>query len=456
LTTALLVAVSLSVALASPESAPESAPADGAWLRALPGEGRSGCCYGLAADARGGAWFLGAFPGPGPVDVDGVPRSGRGDADALLLHLTSEGSVDRSVVIGGAGRDHATELAAGPDDSAYAVIRIGSDLRIDDAFLPVGGGAESALLRFTSAGRCTWAIPLPGTAEDGAQAIAAGKGGDVVTAGTFVRVWSRGDVPEVYAAKYGSGGEHGWQRRCEGTGRTVAVDMDDRGRVYLGVATAATDPGEGRRPADGWPLVLGFDAQGVYRWRWEPRRGEDAGEAWGRVVAVAAEPEGGCRVLGEVRGLVRIGDAADAGLRGRDLFLARLDADGRLRWIERFGGPGDDAAFDLAAGRDGACVVSGTFRGTAVLEPWTLTTGATAAGFVAEWNADGGCEWARVLEPAGANEEEILPYEIAIAADGAVWIAGWYRDSVQLAGLRLDGGRDGVFLARMLPGGTTR
>jgi hypothetical protein len=357
--------------------------------------------------------------------------------------------VDRSVVIGGAGRDHPTELAAGPDGSAYAVVRIGSDLRIDDAFLPVGGPAESALLRFSPAGRCTWGIELPGTGEDGAQAIAAAPGGDVVTAGTYLRVWSRGDAPEVYTARFGSGGELRWQRRCEGTGRAVAVSADDAGRVYLGAATDAAAPGAGRRPEDGWPLVLGFDAQGAYRWRWEPQRGKDARDTSGRVVAVAADPRGGCCVLGEV-------SRAGAGLRRRDLFLARLDADGRLRWIERFGGPGDDAAFDLAAGRDGGCVVTGTFQRTAVLEPWTLTTAAAAAGFVAEWNADGGCEWARVLEGAGESEEEILPYEVAVAADGAIWVAGWYRDAVGLAGLRLDGARDGVFLARVLPGGTTR
>jgi hypothetical protein len=370
--------------------------------------------------------------------------------------VTPDGRIDRSTVIGSAGPDHPTGLATGADGGVYVLARLGADLRLDAAFSPVAGPSESALLRFDTGGRCAWAVELAGTGQEGARAIAADPAGAVVVAGTFVPLWSRGDLPEVWVAKYGGDGARTWQRRCAGTGRTLAVDADAAGRVYLGTATPAPGRGSGRLPEDGWPLVQCFDERGGALWTWEPRRGPDAAEAWGRVVAVAAEADGGCRVLGEVRGLVRIGDAHEASLRGRDLFLARLDPDGGLRWLERIGGPGDDAASDLAPGPDGASVVTGTFQGSAFLDPWTLTSPAPAAGFVAEWDANGACGWALVLDEPAASEPAVLPLEVAVAADGAVWVAGWRRGALRLAGLALEAAREGPFLARVLPGGTTR
>lgn len=427
--------------------------ADRPWLRALPGDGRSGCCYGLAADAEGGLWFLGGLSGSGSASVDGIEATGHGDADALLVHVTPDGQADRAEAIGGGGPDHAIELAVAPDGAVYVLARFGADARIDRFPFPVGAESECGLLRLEPNGRWAWAIEVPGTGDDGAQAVAVDpRSGAAVVAGTYVRPWSRGDEPEIYLARYGRDGGRTWLRRCEGTGRAVCVDVDGNGRVLLGAASPAADPGTGRRAADGWPLVLCYDVGGGTKWRWEPDRPGGSG-AWGRVVAITAEPDGGCRVLGEVRGLVRVGDDSDPSLRGRDLFLARLDGDGALRWLERFGGPDDDTALDLATGSDGSCVVTGTFRGVAELPPWTLEADGAQAGFAAAWDENGSCLWAHVLRGPGASEEEVLPFEVAVAPDGATAVAGWFRDALRLGALTLPGARDTVFLAR-IPAGT--
>jgi len=434
---------------------PSTRAEDGAWLRSLPGDGRSGCCFGLAADPRGGAWFLGDFPGPGSADVDGVLRTGFGEADALLLHVTPEGRIDRSRVIGGTGPDHALELTVGADGSVYALARFGASARVDDVLITVSGPAESALLLFDPGGRCRWAQELPGTGDEGARAIAVDPSGGVAVAGTFVRAWSRGDVPEIYVEKYLGDGTRSWRRRCEGTGRSLAVDVDAAGRVYLGTAAAAAAPGSGRLAADGAPLVQCIDARGGLQWTWEPEPGAGEGDPSGRVVALTAVPDGGCVALGEMAGLAPP-DGPEPSLPGRDLFLARLDAEGDLLWITHFGGPGDDAAFDLAAGPDGSFLVTGLFHGAAFLDPWTLRSEAPSAGFVAEWSAGGACEWARVLEGRGEEAEEALPYEVAAGPEGATWIAGWFRDELRVASLKVEGAKDDVFLARLLAGGSTR
>lgn len=161
-------------------------------------------------------------------------------------------------------------------------------------------------------------------------------------------------------------------------------------------------------------------------------------------------------MLGEIRGLVRVGEVTLPGLRDRDVFLVRLDADGELVWTERVGGPHDDGAFDVAVHADGTCAVTGAFRGTATFDPWTVTgTGETSA-FVAVFDAHGSCAWVQPLAGPGEGAGAPSPFEVAIGPDHEIWLAGWYGDTLRIGGLELPAGGDGHFLARLPAGGRTR
>jgi hypothetical protein len=60
-----------------------------------------------------------------------------------------------------------------------------------------------------------------------------------------------------------------------------------------------------------------------------------------------------------------------------EVYLARYTLDGRLDWVRRFGGSGDDFGAGLTALADGSLLVAGAFFGEASLadDPHAVVTG---------------------------------------------------------------------------------
>lgn len=416
-----------------------SAPAGEIRLRALPGAGSdddvSPC---VAADPAGRVWIASSFEGEG--SLDGVALSSDGGTDVLIATLDTDGRCVWAKLAGGPGLDTPVGLAVDPSGAAYVAGRIGGGGRFGSEFLPHIGRRESFLARYGPDGRCLWATKVPGQSEESVAAVAVDRTGAAVVAGTFVRQFSKGGAPEIYVARYGRSGDREWMRREEGAPRTLSVAVDDDGRVYLARASpGASDVGTPTAREE-WPLVSGYDAAGGTRWHWEPARrapAEGEEESWGRAVRVVAAPQGGCWVLGEVRGLVHVGESRRAALRDRDLFLARLNAGGMLDWLVRVGGPEEDTALGLAPRSDGSCIVTGAFRAKAAFPPWEVTSAGPEDLFLAVYDGGGNCLEVRTLSGTLRNPSEELRFAPAAGPSGTLWAAGRFRDRLRFGDLEL-------------------
>ncbi len=114
-----------------------------------------------------------------------------------------------------------------------------------------------------------------------------------------------------------------------------------------------------------------------------------------------------------------------------DLFVAKYDAQGKLRWARRFGAPKEnDSATALALGPHGVLYVTGIFQGTASFglgkHPIQITSRGNTDIFVMALDATGNVTWA---ESIGGSREDFVN---AIAVDPAgkhVFLAGTIRMS---------------------------
>ncbi len=147
--------------------------------------------------------------------------------------------------------------------------------------------------------------------------------------------------------------------------------------------------------------------------RWAKRFGGALDQAPG---LPAAGADGTLHLTGAATGALDFGGGAlfDGG--GKDIFLARLDRDGKHLWSKRLGGPGDQSGVAVAVDPSGNVVVVGTVAGTMV-------------------DAGGG-----VLPVAGATDLVIAKY----APDGAhLWSKQFGDTDSQSAGaLAVDGAGD--------------
>jgi enterochelin esterase-like enzyme len=158
-----------------------------------------------------------------------------------------------------------------------------------------------------------------------------------------------------------------------------------------------------------------------------------------RLYGVAALPDGGVLAAGYTRGNL---DGQHAGNAGDDPFVARLAADGSVRWVTQFGVAGvADRAYGLTATSDGGGYLVGYTKGA---------LGGANAGdkdaFVARVAPDGKITW--VSQLGGTGEDKA--FGVAADATGVYVVGG---TPAGLPGAAPLGGMDG-FIARYATDGT--
>jgi hypothetical protein len=269
--------------------------------------------------SAGFAWAVPAG-GPGSDDGDGIgPRPGGGAVISGGFAGTSRFGAAGSVTsvtplddvfaaaydgggralwvrrFGGTGIDHAFDGDVHAGGSSLLTGTFANTAAFGPLSLTSRGGTQpdygdAFLLKLDPAGAPRWVRQIGGAGSDGGDEVAAGPGGEVFVVGD-----TDGDVtfsPRVRLSA--TGGRDAWVARYRADGHVV------------------------------WARSLG-------------------GPGWQQSHGVSADADRHALVTGEVRGATRFGDIALTSQGDRsDVFLAELDRRGRVRWAQRFGGPGMD------------------------------------------------------------------------------------------------------------------
>ena len=161
-----------------------------------------------------------------------------------------------------------------------------------------------------------------------------------------------------------------------------------------------------------------------------------SGNAWS--VDIAEAPDGTYAVAGGFHGTGIIAQdtpaaAPLAGIDESDSFLARVDAEGVLLWVQVMAGLDFTDVRGLDVGPDGAVYACGFFWDTITFaagtaQETTFTTLDGEDGFVACYESTGSLRWARQVTGTGLEDLN----DVAAMPDGAVVVAGLYADPITL------------------------
>ena len=160
---------------------------------------------------------------------------------------------------------------------------------------------------------------------------------------------------------------------------------------------------------------------------------------------ISVTDDGTTIIAGVFRGSIDLAGETYSSRGEGDVFLASIGVDGRQRWAKRFGGPGDDNAFDVTTDGAGNIILSGWFADSVDFGGQTLVSRGDQDQFLAKYAPDGSLIWARRFggpQGDGGNEVAVTPGgEIAVSAitagdfevDGQVYpFGGGRRDSLVL------------------------
>lgn len=122
---------------------------------------------------------------------------------------------------------------------------------------------------------------------------------------------------------------------------------------------------------------------------------------------VDADGAGGAFVGGSFLGSVKSGDKQIESAGGNDMLAARFDDKGSLRWLKRFGGAGSDYIYDVVTDSRGNPVIVGMFSNGARFDDFTPRLAGGTDAFTAKLDANGKVLWVQTAggaRPDGGNE----------------------------------------------------
>lgn len=353
---------------------------------------------------------------------------------------------------GGAGIDDADGV--GTDARGRIVISGGFE----------GANADIFATGYGKRGRVRWTRRYGGPGADQAFDNDVDRRGDAAITGSFnntvdfggpVLVSRGGNLPrygDAFLLKLGASGRTKWVRQIGGTG------SDGGDEVAIGPHRNIYLIGDANGPVTFTPSVVLPPSGG--RDAWAARYRPDGSLVWARSLGgpgeqqshgISADADGKTLVTGEFQGTTLIGSQRldSAGSRP-DVFIAKLDRLGRVRWAKRFGDTDREIGRGIDADARGNVYFTGEFQGTLQLGGTTLTSAGSDDSFLARAGRGGRIRWAIGMGGAGP---ETGP-EVEVDDVGNSYLTGTFSGTARIGGFTLTTtGLRGAYVAKVSPGG---
>lgn len=277
---------------------------------------------------------------------------------------------------------------------------------------------------------------------DGSGYIGGAFAGDLNIGSTKLR--SRSGWYDGFIARFDADGIFSWAKKLGGSNAdyvaTVSTDARSNCLVAYQSESASADT---LRPLD--LQVAVFDSTGVVRWSKQiPRVGSETVQS----AAACFDPNGDILLTScFATPLDSLGDRIEND-GGWDLVVAKLSANGSLKWTRHSRGSGSDVPTALAVDAEGTSYVTGGFTGTVTFgEPQasggriSLRSVGDQDVFVAAYDSTGDFIWA--TSAGGDWENEFAGGDfargVAVTSDGSIAVVGEFALHANFGSTRLDG-----------------
>lgn len=389
---------------------------------------------GIAVDPQDNLLIIGRLYGSADLDPgdDSLVLVSAGVNDIFIQKLDASGKLLWIRQFGSTGHDIPDAVTSDADGNIYVIGNFRNTIDFDpgpDTFnLTAINGSEIFLLKLDPDGNLIWArqtsSPQFGNLQSGIS-VAVDAAGNVYTTGDFRKSCDFDPGPgevlftaagtdgagDIFIQKLDANGNLLWAKQAGGpgydSGNSIAVDPNGH-VVVTGYFRSEMDfdPGPGTDikymygSADAF--VLKLDADGNYLWS-----ATMGGSQWDGGASVLANPDGSILVGGDFIGTVDFdpgpGVQNVSSISDADVFVQKLDADGKLVWVKRMGGFGGSGPAQLRTDAGGSIYAIGTFNnGAADFDPGTgistLTSDTYKSDiFLFKLDHDGEFRWAKRL-----------------------------------------------------------
>jgi hypothetical protein len=312
----------------------------------------------------------------GDVDFGGgaLPSAGPAHQDAFVARFSAAGAHRSSQRYGdGPGDQRANAVAALGNGDAVITGELSGELDCKNGTtLKSAGGADIFVGRIDETSKLIWCKRFGDAAEQQGTAVAVAPGGDVLVAGSFSGSIDFGDGPRIaagqtflFVARFSPTGEIVWSKAygSQGYARATGVAVDPGGDIlitgYFKGLLKFTNKDKHEADKDEDVFLARLDPDGNHRWSLTFGDALDQ-----KALGVSVDAAGNALIAGSYAGDIDFSVnpplAAGSGL---NVFIAKLDPEGKSIWARGLGGSGDQIGAAVVADRLGAAWVIGSYAG---------------------------------------------------------------------------------------------
>jgi hypothetical protein len=382
---------------------------------------------GLATDAAGNIYLTGEF-GKTATFGDFTVES-KGDLDFFVAKYSPEGKCLWVRTGGGSKTDRGYAVAVDPQGNVFATGHSQSaDATFDGTALGENrGNYDLFIVKYDANGKLLWLKSGGGPGYDYGHGIGVDQAGNCYVTGAIVGDYEFAGIKGTnskwnhqFLIKLSPAGELAWLRLAAGAGgcegESLAVDGD--GNIVVagsisGTATIgdATVTGKAGRDA----LAVKYDTNGKVLWTFT-----GDGSTTALFSSVDVDGHGQVSLCGMFKGTLALGGQKIESQGDNDFLCAKLDRNGKFRWVKTGGGPETDYALCVAADETGNSYVTGEFQKTATIGDASMTAQGIRDLYVAKFDDSGALRW---LRTAGGTSGA-LGYCVVRDGAGHLYISG--------------------------------
>lgn len=391
--------------------------------------------YSIASDDQGNLYVTGYFGGV--INLGSGSLTSAGGSDAFVASFARDGTLRWAHRFGSSGSDRGYGVAVDGAGNVFVVGGFSGSVTLGSTTLASASGAVMDILvaSFTSDGSPRWAARYGSGAEDFGLGVTTDPAGNIYVTGVVGAQVDFGSTSvgaggaEIFVASFSGSGAVRWARGAESSNTSMSVRVASDGRdavAIVGYTEGTVDFGAGPLTSpDRDAFVAVYGDAGALRWvRRFSSVGTDAFHG------VAFDATGNVFVTGTITGDVDLGGGVLLQRGSTDIVVASFNPAGSHRWSRRYGGPGEERGYGLAADTAGNIYISGSISGAVDLGAGVLSNDGGLDGVAFSLNPSGAHRWSRRF--GGIGNDELVAG--AVDRSGRVSVTGLISDAVDLDG----------------------
>lgn len=408
------------------------------WVMAL-GAQKSGTGAAVSLDTDNKVFVAGSFLEKIKNPTNTLPSQGK--QDLLMAKVSPIGALEWTVSAGGVDQDRSYDILVSSSGERFVAGYFSETLKIYKTQVVSAGNYDGLVIKLSPEG-VHWMTPMSGKGTDTALGLSMDTAGtNLWVAGKFGKTVPFGGTSLTSAGSHDlfvarldpDSGKIKWAVRGGGVLSDVAhaVAVDKSGNAFVtgyfqtkAIFGTFTLESSGQDDYDVFVAKIAA-ASGKFEWAFG-----GGSAAHDEAKDLALDSKGNVYVTGYYKGPAVFGSKSVQHHQGGDLFVAKLDTNGKFLWVTSSSGSLSEQGSAIAVDGKDRVVVAGYHQGTTTLGGKTVKSAGGRDAFVASLDTSGETLW--VVSGGGTKDDEALG--LALDTAGRPVITGYFWEAATFGG----------------------